>query len=341
MISTLKEFLESLAPTNSYRLFRYTDEAYKEAKCYIQKTLTKKNGGVRILQAPNKKLKKLQRDLLPYFQHAEISHCAAAYVKGRTLLDHAQCHTNSKMIVKLDIVNFFGSITFQKVFYAVDEALKQSPLVGPDEKKYTPENPEPKNYNSAVSWFIAKVCTLNGILPQGAPTSPMLSNMIFIPLDRIIYSYCTERKIRYTRYSDDLIFSGDFQPTGLIIFIKRLLAQNGYILNEDKIVIAGNGRQKKVTGVVVNQHPQTDRKYRREIRQDIYYIGKYGLEEHLQRKGILSDDDGKAAQLVRELQRLIGRIVYVLQIDPENSEFQQYKEVSIALLNRVPILWNE
>ena len=125
----------------------------------------------------------------------------------------------------------------------------------------------------------------------------------------------------------------------MILFIKRLLAQNGFILNEDKIVIAGDGRQKKVTGVVVNQHPQTDRKYRREIRQDIYYIGKYGLEEHLQRKGLLLNDIDKTVQLVKELQKLIGRIVFVLQIDPENKEFQNYKELGIDLLNRVPLIW--
>ncbi|HWQ80004.1 MAG TPA: reverse transcriptase family protein [Anaerovoracaceae bacterium] len=342
MICTLREFLESLEPVDTYRLFRYTDEALKEKRCYTQIPLRKKNGGVRILQAPNNRLKRLQRALLPYFQYAEISSCAAAYVKGRTLLDHALQHTGSRMIVKLDIENFFGSITFPKVFRAVDEALRRSPLAGPDGRSGAREDRKAKHYNSEMSWFIAKACTLNGALPQGAPTSPALSNMVFFPLDKIIASYCRKHEIRYTRYSDDMIFSGDFRPSALIALIRKLLARNGYVLNEDKIVIAGSGRQQKITGVVVNQRPQADRKYRREIRQDIHYIGKYGLEEHLRRKGVLADaPDGadKTVQLVKELKGLIGRISFVLQIDPGNKEFQIYKELSINLLNRVPRIW--
>ena len=341
MINNLEEFLKSLKPVDTYRLFKYTDETFKTEKCYHQLSLSKRDGGVRVLQVPNEKLKRLQRNLLQYFQHAEISPCAAAYIKGRTIKEQAIKHTNSRLIVKLDIENFFGSITFQKVFYSVDEALKNSPLVGPYYRMNSQQSLILKNYNSEVSWFITKACTLNGVLPQGAPTSPMLSNMVFFPLDKVIYSYCTEHKIHYTRYSDDMIFSGDFRPSGLISFIRKLLIRNGYILNEKKIVVAGKGKQQKITGVVVNDRPQTDRKYRREIRRDIYYICKYGLEEHLRRNGILIQENQIAVQMVKELQKLIGRVSFVLQIDPDNKEFQQYKEISINLLNKVPMFWNK
>lgn len=346
MIYTLREFLESLEPVDTYRLFRYTDETYKEEKCYKQVPLRKKNGGIRILEVPDQGMKGLQRKLLRFFQHAEISPCAAAYVKGKTLREHAMYHTDSKILVKLDIKDFFGSVTFPKVFCAVDEALKRSPLAGPDERFHPDEAASDQEragnryYNGQVSWFIARACTLNGALPQGAPTSPMLSNMVLLPIDKIISDYCKKNRIRYTRYSDDMIFSGDFQPDRLISFVGKLLARNGFTLNEDKIVIAGNGRQQKITGVVVNQRPQADRKYRREIRQDIYYIGRYGLEEHLRRKGLLAENGDQTAQMVKELQKLIGRIVFVLQIDPGNKEFQNYKELSVSLLGRVPMIWN-
>ena len=325
MICTLREFLKSVQPENTFRLFQYTDEVYKEKKCYSPVALKKKNGGLRVLQVPNERLKRLQRQMLPYLQDAEISPCAAAYIKGRNLLDHAGFHTNSRVLVKLDIEDFFGSVSFQQVFHAVDEALKRSPLA---------EN------NREITWFVSKVCTLNGSLPQGAPTSPILSNMVFLSLDQRISSYCIKRGIRYTRYSDDMFFSGDFQVQSLIAFIRKLLGQKEYVLNEKKIAVAGSGRQQKVTGVVVNERPQTDRKYRREIRQSIYYIGKYGLEEHLRMNGIISEDKDKLQVMVNELQKLIGRIVFVLQIDPRNNEFQEYKKISIELLNRVPIIWN-
>lgn len=340
MIYKLEEFFKTLEKSDSYRLFKYTDEAYKTEKCYHQVVLPKKDGGVRILQVPNKKLKRLQRNLLQYFQHAEISSCAAAYVKGRTIKEQAMQHVNSKLVVKLDIENFFGSITYQKVFDSVDEALNRSPLIGPYHKMNAQPNLKLRKYNSELSWFVAKACTLNGSLPQGAPTSPMLSNMVFLPLDKAICYYCKDHGINYTRYSDDMIFSGDFHPFELISFIRKLLLRNGYILNENKIVVAGRGKQQKITGVVVNQKPQADRKYRREIRQDIYYIGKYGLEEHLLKKGVLIKEDQIAEHMVKELQKLIGRIAFVLQIDPDNIEFQAYKSISINLLNRVPLFWN-
>ncbi|MDF3000615.1 MAG: RNA-directed polymerase [Bacillota bacterium] len=324
MNNTLREFLGSIKPKHTYLLFRYTDEAYKLKRCYHPVILKKKNGGLRVLQVPDEKLKRLQRQLLTYLQHAEISPCAAAYVKGRGLSFHAHYHADRNMLLKLDLEDFFGSITFSKVLFAVKEALKRSPLAGAEQ-------------SSEIGWFIAKACTLEGVLPQGAPTSPILSNMVFLPLDQIISSYCIPRGIRYTRYSDDLFFSGDFRASEIIPFIRKLLMKNGYTLNEKKVVAAGRGSKKLVTGVVVNQRPQADRSYRREIRQNVYYIGKFGLEEHLKRKGLL----GERAKMVKELQRLLGRIVFVLQIDPQNREFQEYKQFCIGLLNRLPVIFNE
>ena len=328
MITKLREFLTALQPKNSYHLFRYTDEAYKLKNCYHPVILQKKNGGMRILQVPDERLKRLQRKLLAYLEYAEISPCAAAYVKGRSLVDHARVHQERNVLVKLDLEDFFGSIHFSKVFAAVDDTLKRSPVFSMD-------------HSRNISWFIAKACTLEGVLPQGAPTSPVLSNMVFLPLDNIIHDYCSLRGIGYTRYSDDLFFSGDFQPAELIRFIRRLLLKNGYLLNENKIVVAGRGRKKQVTGIVVNQHPQVDRNYRREIRQSIYYIGKYGLEEHLIKRGLIQADSDKTYQMGRELQRLIGRIAFVLQIDPNNKEFQEYKELTTSLFNRLPLLIDE
>lgn len=345
MISTLRDFLTLIKPNHSYTLFRYTDEAYKSNRSYRPVVLQKRNGGMRILQVPDQRLKHLQRQILTYLQHAEISSSAAAYVKGRSIPDHAWHHVGNKVLVKLDIADFFGSISFYKVLHAVDEALKRSPVFS-------------ERYSSEIVWFITKACTLNGSLPQGAPTSPILSNMVFLPLDQIIESYCLKRGIHYTRYSDDMFFSGDFQPSIIIGFIKKLLVKNGYTLNEKKIVVAGGGKRQAVTGVVVNKRSQAERSYRREIRQSIYYIGKFGLEEHMLRKGLISknedgihlismNEDGSAlipknedpgAQMVTELQRLIGRIGFVLQIDPNNREFQEYKQICVGLLSDLPAL---
>ena len=337
MITDLNEFLDCLQPVDSFRLFRYTEEERKK-KYYHPVPLRKRNGGVRFLQVPARHLKQVQRKLLPYFQYAEISTCAAAYVKGKAILDYAQQHTGSKLIVKLDIEDFFGSTDFPKIFRAVDNALKRSPEFG----SQSFDSSGKQYYNSKISWFIASLCTLDGVLPQGAPTSPVLSNMALYPLDQIINTYCIKRGIKYSRYSDDMTFSGNFNPAGLIDFVRNLLLNNGYFLNESKTVIAGSGRQQKITGVVVNQKPQAERNYRRKIRQDIYFIGKFGLEEHLRNKGFFLQEEPDAVRMVmvKEMQKLIGRIAFVLQIDPYNKEFLEYKEVCIHLLNQLPVIWN-
>ncbi|PAE09674.1 reverse transcriptase, partial [Niallia circulans] len=87
-------------------------------------------------------------------------------------------------------------------------------------------------YTKAVSTILANICTLNDSLPQGASTSPALSNLIFIDIDKKISKYCMKNKIRYTRYADDLTFSGDFETGKLIKYIRNTLSANGFTINE-------------------------------------------------------------------------------------------------------------
>lgn len=338
MIRTLADLSEDYGVLNRHELIRYADEDYRAAHCYTAMPIPRRNGEVRMLHVPSPKLKAFQRYLLRLLEEAELEESAAAYRKGRDLRMHAQRHTGAAMLLKMDIADFFGSITFSKVFRAVDRGLAQSPWVGPHSREYERDSPAACTYNNELSWYIAQFCTLNGVLPQGAPTSPVLSNLVFVSLDRRIASYCEKRNISYSRYSDDLIFSGDFAPLGLIGFVRQILSASGYVVNEKKTVIAGAGRQKNVTGAVVNQRPQAPKEYRQSIRQEIYYIGKYGIKSHLCHKRAAegyADEEisiDKAAA-VSELRRLTGKIQFVLQLDPENQEFRQYKWECQLLMN--------
>ncbi len=317
-IQSIEELLMELDSKYPWSLFRYMDEEWKTNFCYHNLTVPKKNGGERLICAPNERLKRYQRRLLPYFDSALVSSCATAYQKNKPLKANYEKHVGARMVVKLDVENFFGSITFGKVFYRMNCLW---------------------NHNKQLSWFLAKLCTLNGSLPQGAPTSPVISNLVFYPIDQKIEAYCNQNQINYTRYSDDLSFSGDFLPGEIIDFVRPLFKSNGFHLNENKTVVAGKGRQKKITGVVVNQKAQADKNYRKEIRKEIYYIGKYGLEGHLRylKQGITEDE--LKIQMIQRLQKLLGRIGYVLQIDPDNKEFREYQMLCANLLQRMPILW--
>lgn len=328
-ISTLREFQEMLDGISIYDLLRYRDEPYKEQKCYSEILIEKKTGGYRILHAPQGKLKTVQQQVLTYLQDVEVSPAAYGYVRGKNIADHANCHLGKKTLVKLDIEDFFDTVTFSQVYHAIECELSNSPAISV--------------VNNELIWFFTKFCTLKGALPQGAVTSPVLSNLVFLPLDRLISSYCARREICYTRYSDDLIFSGDIGIAALISFIRRLLKENGFTLNPEKIVVAAAGRQKKVTGVVVNERLQVERNYRRTIRQEMYYIQKFGLEGHLTAKNVFDDELQNAPyttkqkkQAVKELQRLLGKINFVLQIDPQNREFLTYRSDCQVMLQRLP-----
>jgi Retron-type reverse transcriptase len=326
MLHTLEDFCAYLYHNKDkrhfyrcyYQLVRFSRDGYRR-NCYTLRRLPKKSGGTRLICEPSLPLKRIQRGILPLLSGGESAY-AVAYTEGKSIRDNALPHLGQPLVVKLDIRDFFGSIRFSQVFRAIDRALESSPLVGhhylnADDRACV----ENKNHNSILSFYFARFCTLDGALPQGAPTSPLLSNLVLAPVDEIIGEYCEKRRIAYTRYSDDMTFSGAFNPLSLIDFVRHILSTNGFELNSRKTKILGRGFRRKITGVVVNEKLQAAREYRRKIRQEMHYIQKYGLEDHLGHKGAKMASGEYRNQL-------LGRIGFVLQLSPENLEFRQYKK---------------
>ena len=124
--------------------------------------------------------------------------------------------------------------------------------------------------------------------------------------------------ISYTRYSDDMTFSGKFNPSELIIKVRKMLYKLGLELNNDKIHIVHKSSSQNVTGIIVNEKMQVSIKYRNKIRQEIYYIKKFGLISHLKKRKISIDKE-------KYLNMLYGRILYVLQINENDNKFIEYK----------------
>lgn len=335
MLRTLEDFCRAVYPSlstgqfrkNIHQLAAYADNR-KRRRSYRECWIPKKHGGARRILAPSNGLKQIQRAAASLLATGGVSPHATAYQKGRSILENAVPHAGRELLVKLDIRDFFGSIRFPAVFCAIDDALRRNPAVGRHAKAYPHGSRESRNYNSVLSYYLAQFCTLDGVLPQGAPSSPILSNLVFYPLDCKIAAYCKKRSIQYTRYSDDMTFSGCFHPEALTHFVRRLLAEHGFTLNEEKTVLAGRGCRKSVTGVVVNETPQASRSYRRDLRQQLYYIRRFGLREHLLYLG----QTETAGQPERYLRQLLGKISFVLQICPEDPEFQQYRAYCLGLL---------
>ncbi|WP_444658412.1 reverse transcriptase family protein [Caproiciproducens sp. R2] len=326
MLHTLEDFCRYLYHNRDgrkfyrcyYQLLRLSREKYR-CGCYTLRELPKGESGTRLLCVPNRALRRVQKGILGLLPAAG-PRCATAYLPGKSVLDNARPHLGQPLVVKLDIHAFFDSISFAQVFRAVDRALEVSPCVGchylnADDRSFL----ENRNYNGVLSFYFARFCTLGGSLPQGAPTSPLLSNLVFGPIDGQISAYCGRRGIAYTRYSDDMTFSGSFNPLALIDFVRRVLAENGFTLNDRKTRILNRGQRRKITGVVANQKLQAPREYRREIRRELYYIRKYGWESHLAHENI--------AQGPEEYRRsLLGRVGFVLQLCPADGEFLRYRQ---------------
>ena len=219
------------APTNHYRKF----------------VIGKRGGGKRIINSPRTFLKVVQYWILDYLLYPLRCHSNChSYQRGKSILTNSLPHVNRKYVANIDIADFFPSINEEMVF----SILRKN------------------NLGEQLSKAIARIVTLENGLPQGAPTSPIISNSFLYELDETISQKCQSDGLFYTRYADDMTISGQNieHIRGLISFISVQLETLGLKLNEKKTRIASKGGQQKVTGIVVNEVAQPPRKFRRKIR---------------------------------------------------------------------------
>lgn len=300
-VKECNKFLLSLNLLNCKNNKKYIRTLYTLAnnqnKNYKVYKIKKRNGTYRIIHEPSPLLKFVQRKILKnLLMEKSISKYAKAYYPGISLKDNARVHVGKKIILKLDIKNFFDSVSFINVYNSC------FPI---------------EYYPLSVGMLLTYLCTLDDHLVQGAPTSAYISNLVMKSFDEEVGKFADAKNIDYTRYSDDMTFSGDFYPSEIITKVRKELAKLGLRLNDKKTVVIKWSASQKVTGIVVNQKAQVCSNYRRRIRQEVYYIKKYGLNEHLTKLGV---DDANVY-----LNSLLGRIMFVLQVDNNNLEFVNYK----------------
>lgn len=297
------EFLLSLNLINCKDDKKYIKTIYSISnnieKNYKIYKIKKRNGKYRTIYEPNLILKQIQKQILNnILNNKSISKYAKAYHKGIQLKDNAIPHINKEMILKLDIKDFFENISFLNIYNSC------FPI------EYFPKS---------VGMILTYLCTYDNRLTQGSPTSAYISNLVMKEFDEELGNWCNLRNISYTRYSDDMTFSGAFNPSELITKVRKMLYKLGLELNNDKIHIVYKSSSQNVTGIVVNEKMQVNVKYRNKIRQEIYYIKKFGLSSHLKKCDINIDSK-------RYLNILYGRVLYVLQINENDKEFIKYRQ---------------
>lgn len=151
----------------------------------------------------------------------------------------------------------------------------------------------------------------------------MLSNMVFSNIDNKIFKYSRKRSIRYTRYADDMTFSGkEIDVENLIRYIRSLIGHKQFLLNEEKTKVMRRGCRQIVTGVVVNKVLQVPKKYRDKVRQEVYYSMKYGFTSHM--RSIELPSWISTVEVYKH--HLLGKVNYILQINPKDTEFLRYRD---------------
>ena len=285
--------------SNLAALVGYNKTYLKKAVSYTKHfyrffLITKANGKQRRLSEPLPSLKEIQCWILENILYEiPISKFAKAYVRDRRLIDNVKYHKKRDIVVCLDIRDFFTNIRRSSV-----ELIFRN-----------------LGYSSNISNLLSKLCCLDECLPQGAPTSPCLSNIYMVRFDAAIADFCHDRSIRFTRYADDLTFSGNFDPDTIINFVKELLAKGGLALNDEKTKIMAKGSRQIVTGLVVNEKIRVPKFKLDKIRQEVYYLRKFGLAEHL--KATKNDR-------ANYIPHLMGKINFVLSINPRDQEMEKY-----------------
>lgn len=141
-------------------------------------------------------------------------------------------------------------------------------------------------YPKPIGHLLTILCTYHNRIPQGAPTSAYISNVVLRNFDERVGNYCKIRKINYTRYSDDITLSGDLEINEIINFIKDNLNFYGFKLNYRKTKVIYQNQCQNITGLIVNQKVNINRKYYKKIRQQVYYIKKFGIDFHLKNQKI-------------------------------------------------------
>ena len=245
------EHLAHLLQTSLPRLYALT----RNRRNYHVFTIKKSNGADREIQAPNRQLKMVQRKILDIILHqVPLNNYAEGFRKKRSILTNATHHVNKKVIVKLDIKDFFPSIDSNRVFGMYLQL----------------------GYPRRVAQLLTDLSTVQKRLPTGAPTSPAIANIISRRLDKRFVNLGSKTDFTYSRYADDITISCDTDNIlKMIPFFKEIIRDEGFVVNEGKIRILRSGNRQSVTGVVVNEKPNITRRKIKKLRA-VLHNSKHG-----------------------------------------------------------------
>ena len=306
-----KDDFAKLLGLKSAKYINYLLYNVKTDNLYNSFTILKKNGGERVIHAPKKELKFLQKKLSNvlwecYLESIEskskdknfktpvLSH---AFEKGKSIITNSQMHRNKKYILNIDLKNFFDSFNFGRVrgFFIKDKDFTVSP---------------------EIATVIAQIACYQGKLPQGAPSSPIITNLITRILDYRIVKIAKKYRFTYSRYADDMTFSTNRELNSnklraskeldnFLTELEEVIISSGFEINPNKTRLSNNMQRQEVTGLVVNKKINVKREYIKNTRAMAFQLYKDEAFEIDKKPGTIN--------------QLTGRFAFIFQIDQYNN----------------------
>ena len=317
-LETLAQLLGVQPKNLAYLIYKV-----KDTDRYTRFEIPKKSGGTRIITAPDIRLKKIQSKLAQALLEVYPErHCVHGFAKGKSIRSNARQHLHKRWVVNIDLKDFFPSIHFGRI----KGFLQASPF----------------HFGDKLSREIANLCCCNNTLPQGAPTSPIISNFVCWRLDNELFKLAKSCKCVYSRYADDITFStnmkelperiGRIEEDNLFLSteITDIIKHNSFEINKEKVRFSRCNNHQEVTGITVNSHTtNVRRKYVRKVRAMLHACEHFGVEkaaaEHYSKYRTGKNPVNKVESFLSELEGKIGHIRYIKQIRGEDGKFYDIK----------------
>ena len=308
---TTKDEFACLLGFKDTKYINYLLYKIRTENLYETFSIPKKNGGERVIHAPKRDLKFLQKKLAEVLwdcyvfdlekksknKNVKVPKLSHAFEKNKSIITNAQVHRNKKYVLNLDLKNYFDSFNFGRVrgFFIKDKDFQVIP---------------------EIATMIAQIACYDGKLPQGAPSSPIITNLITRILDYRIVKLAKKYRFSYTRYADDLTFSTnrDLSSNKLrsakilekfLCELENLIVSSGFEINSQKTRLSDNMQRQEVTGLVVNKKISVKREYIKNTRAMAFKL--YKDEEF--------EIDGKQGTI----DQLTGRFAFIFQISQYNN----------------------
>ncbi|KQT23751.1 hypothetical protein ASG22_06850 [Chryseobacterium sp. Leaf405] len=306
---------------------------------YNSFSIKKKSGKERIINAPVTGLKNFQKSLNIILQCVFDCHDAATgFVPGKSIVDNAKIHVGQTYVYNIDLKDFFSSIDKSRIWGRL--------LFPPFNLNTSSQRKKIANMIAGLACTPMEVerfidgywCNIeNSVLPQGSPMSPIITNIICERLDRQLTGVSKRFGLNYSRYADDITFSGKhntyLKGLGVVekIFeknstfdleVRRIINNEKFHIQEDKVRLQKEGYRQEVTGLVVNNKVNVSKRYIKQLRQWIYYLETYGYDKSysLFLSNYIDGKKNSSSQTPNMLMVIRGKLLYLKMVKGDKNE---------------------